>query len=208
MTNSVLVGELLHRAVARRRGVADSVLGMAGLSGRSEMMRQLAEMGFELCAVQLFERPAHSRVQAHAPRPAQGVVGGLSHERVREREATWSAGLLGNQIRRESVVERPDQLILVAPRQALEDVEPEAPPDHRRDRQDVVRVRAECRKTPPDHILHALGHAHRAERAGRHSLLQRPRLGQVLENLLDEERIALRLAHALPGRSARRPLTR
>ena len=113
--------------------------------------------------MQLLERPAHSPVQAQAPRPAEGVVGGLAHERVREREATGRAGLLGDQIRREGVLERADQLLLVELRQPLQHVESEASPDDGRDRQDVVGVLAQPGQAPPDHVLHALGNAHRAE---------------------------------------------
>ena len=51
VAHGVLVGELLHRTVARRRRVADGVLGMTRLRTRSEVMRQLAEMGLEIRAV-------------------------------------------------------------------------------------------------------------------------------------------------------------
>ena len=158
----VLVRELLHRAVAGRRRVSNRVVGLTRLGGRDEVVRQLAEVWRRVGGVQVLERAAHSPVQAQAPRPAERVVGGLAHERVREREATGRVGLVGDQIGREGVLERAEQLLLVELREPLQHVESEASPDDGRNRQDVVGVLAQPGQAPPDHVLDALGNAHRA----------------------------------------------
>ena len=94
MADGLLVGQRGQRPAGRAGRVVDGLGRRSGLGGRDEVVGELAERRIGVVGVLLLEDRADPAVQPDAPGPAQRRVERLANQRVGERVAPRSTGLL------------------------------------------------------------------------------------------------------------------
>ena len=173
----------------------DRALGPLDRRGEREVVRELGQVGVGVGPVQRGERLADAAVQPRAAQLGDAVVERGPHQRVGERVAPDRAGL-AQHARVDGLLERGDERVaggaVAAGRDALEQLEVELAADHRAHHHGLGGVLAQPPQAARGHLAHAVGHARLGERhLGPEPLAL---LAQVADDLLDEERVALRLA--------------
>ena len=167
----VLVGEAVERAAARadeHRG------GAAGVGGLEQVCGDLVEVAV---FAESAERVRGAPVQPLAAEHVELVQDGLAHQRVGELEAPRRGGR-PEEARAEDLVERGLRDVGLEARDGLQRARILLEAEDRRDGEQLVGGIGEPREADADGMAHALRH------------LRRPRLGQSVQHLLDEERVA------------------
>ena len=135
------------------------------------------------------DRLAHARVQPRAAQRRQPVVERRPHQGVRERVAPDPPVDLLEHLRVDRLVERGDELVAGQRPERLEQPVVDLAADHRGDLHRLARRRRQPGDPPRGDLAHAGGDARVLEVGVEPARA----LAQVADDLLDEERVALRL---------------
>lgn len=192
-TGRLLVAVQPHRAVTRSPGVSDCLLDIAARRCRIEVVRELREVWLGVAGVQLFEDLPEPAVEPDAPGGRHRVVERVADQRVREAQAAQGAGHVRDDAGVGRLVEHVQQVVASELARALERLEAELAPDHRREREDAAAVVGEPLQATLDHVTHTLGNRQAPQRLTRRGL-ETPFVHQQTHHLANEERIAFRLA--------------
>ena len=204
MPGRLLPGEQPVRAAAGGEREVDRALGPVDRSGEREVMRELAQVRVELRAVARDQRLAHAAVETRAPQRGQPVVERRAHQHVAERVAPDALGDLDQHARRDRLLERGNQLVPGERPDLLEHVEVELAADHRRRREHLAHGLPEPRQPARRYLAHALRHSCLVQ--GDRAAEPAARIGEVVHDLLDEERVAVgHLLQLLDERRGARP---
>ena len=190
MLDRLVVGVHGSRGVAGQQRVARRSLGLVGLG---EVVRERPVDRRRPIAVERLDGLADPPVQAAPGRLEQAVVGHLLHEAVAEAVLRRrSPADLDDEVEPHQVGERGNELIVR--QQALEQRQPEASPDRARDRDDLARARRQPVEPRLQRALHERRHRDLTVRELPHAVApaQRSALDQVLQRLLEEERVPAR----------------
>ena len=196
MADGVFVGQRRQGPPGRAGRVVDGFGRRLRCGGRDEVVGKLAERRFGVARVLLFEDRADPAVQPHSPRPAQRRVQRLPNQRVDERVASRSACFLLDDAALRCLFERLEQLLAGQLGQSVEHLDRERPADRGRHRHHAAGRRRQPRQAPLDRLPDAVGDAERGEGSQAAPLgpVDRIRVDQVAQDLLDEERVAFGLA--------------
>ena len=192
-TGRFLVAVQPHRAVTRSSRISDRLLDIAARRGRIEMMRELPEVWLEVAGVQLLEDLPEPAVEPDAPGGRHRVVERVADQRVREAQAAQAAGHVRDDAGVGRLVEHVQQVVAGEFAPALERLEAELAPDHRREREDAAAVVGEPLQATLDHVTHTLGNR-QPPQGLTHRGLETPFVHQQTHHLANEERIAFCLA--------------
>ncbi len=182
VAGGVLVGQPRHGGARGARRVVHNLRGRA-----AREPEVVGELG--VVAARALQRLADAPVQQRAASARELGVDRLAHERVGEDGA---AGLLADEVRGERGVERLDERLARQPARRREHVEAQLAAGDRGEPEDVAGRLAEPLEPAREHLAHALRHA------------GRPRLPDLAQDLLDEERVAAGLAPDRAGERSRR----
>ena len=146
--------------------------------------------------VLLLEDRADPAVQPDAPGPAERRVERLANQRVGEGVAARSTGLLLDDPALRGLLERVEQALAGQLGKGVEHLDRERPADRGGHRHDAARGRRQSGKAPLDRLPHAVRDAELGERGQTPPFgpLDRVRVDEVAQDLLDEERVALGFA--------------
>ncbi len=176
----LLVREQGERAVARAPGIRERP---AGVPAGDRVVRELGQVRPRIGAAERLERVHDTTVQPHAPRARQALVERVPDDHVREAQPSRAAGDLGDDARRERLVERLEHRVLRYAGELSEDVRPELAADDRCEHQRVAAGNGEVGDPAGDHVADALRH----RRPG--GALD----GHEAHDLADEQRVAVRV---------------
>ena len=189
--------------VAGTPGVLDGLVGIGRARGEDEVAGDLAHPVLRGRLQPLLERLGDRPVQAAPPGSAQIVVEGLLDQAVSEAVAAGTH--LSDQCRTLRRIEQVEQFVLPDREDLGEDLEVEVATDHRRRREEPDPRLADATDSGGDHLPDALGERDVAMLVDRPAAGgaagQRARLGQVPEDLGDEERVPVGLVQQGVGES-------
>src|SRR2546422_5544506 len=138
----------------------------------------------------------HPAMDCHPPSGRQSVVQGVAYEGVGETVPKRWAGRFNDEMCLAGLLESSDETLFLKGLRRLNDGQLKFQADHGGDSESLVGLLRQVREAPAYYFSDAFGDAHLfdAESAGPVALrpLQRSRLGQMTENLPDEEWVALR----------------
>ena len=181
----LLVGQRGGRLARSRRLPRNDALGRGERPGRLQMPRDLRGMATSSRRVAALQGVGDRQMQPSAARRRQSGEERLGHERVRERVAVGRSGR-GDEPARRRVVERLQHLAGASAGGERQVADVEFEPRHRRQREDVLRRRAESRDATADDFAHA------RRRAGIRALVA------VAQQLVEEEGVAAGLRPQAP----------
>ncbi len=190
MVRGLLMGQHRGRLLAGAHRVADRLLCVLGARRPSEVQGQRSE---EALWVSGLERLTDAPVGARAARRGHPVVERLADEGVGEAVALGLGGRFGDEPGLERGVKRVEKAVLVEREHALEQSGIEVATDHRGDAEPLGGLRVQPCQAPRDHILDALRQAEVPEHPRARLIGADAGVGEVADDLLDEERVPLRL---------------
>ena len=203
----LLVGEHGGGLLGGAQRIDDGLLRVLGVRrATGEVMRQLGQVAAVPAPLRGLDRLPHALVDPGPARHRHPLVERLPDQRVGEQVVAGALVRLGQEAGRERLLERAEELVLGQQHDAFEQCGVDVAADHRRDAEQLDGRRLEPAEPPRDDLLDALGQTEalelrRARAAGVH-----PRLEQVADDLLHEERVALGLLVEGMGERARRRL--
>ena len=185
----VLEREPLGGVVGGHDGVLDRAHDRVR-SGRGEVARERGEPGIDAVGVAHGDRVADAAVQARAARLGQAVLERRAQQRVGERVLARAPARLDQQPGLDGRVEHVEQRPLVDVDDVLEQLELEVAADQRRGAEHGLGLVGQPRDAAGDHVAQP---RRDAVADARRALDGQAALGQVAGELLDEERVAVRL---------------
>jgi hypothetical protein len=154
-SRGLVPGERAQRRFARPRQVRHRLGRIAPDRGLEEVVRQLSQARLEVTLEDLLDRLAHRGVELSAlDRPESGVER-LAHQPMGEGERRARRGARDDQSCNEGPVESFEQLRVGDPRCPLEDRHGELAPDHRRCRQQLLRILRKGDDAARDRVAHS-----------------------------------------------------
>ena len=139
------------------------------------------------------QRLADASVDPGPPSRGHAFVQRLPDQRVGEGVPARLVGRLEQQPGGQRLLERVQEIVLLERDELLEQGDVEVAPDHRRHPQPLDCLRVEAVQAPSDHLGDPLREAEALELGGARSASANAGLSKVAHDLLDEERVALRL---------------